>query len=249
MKLKRARGSRQATAVQTVLVNFAYFMYALPEGIAIAAGARVGNALGAGKVIAAKRAAVVAISLALVTSVIMVVPLVVARDGTWSVYFLEEAESVHLVAECTPPLILFLIFNSGYGALSGILLGSGKQRIGFIANLVACYLIGIPLGLFLAFPMRKGILGLWWGQVSGVVLLFCGLALHLFNTDWEQVAREVATKAQEGDEDLSEQEAAALAAIEESLGRADGGETGAGGGTGAEMRILGPSVLPGAKKA
>ena len=40
-------------------------------------------------------------------------------------YFALTFESMELVATCTPALILFLIFNGCYGALSGILLGSG----------------------------------------------------------------------------------------------------------------------------
>ena len=46
-----------------------------------------------------------------------------ARAGEWASWLLKEEDSVDLVATCTPPLILFLIFNGCYGALSGILLG------------------------------------------------------------------------------------------------------------------------------
>jgi Na+-driven multidrug efflux pump len=42
---------------------------------------------------------------------------------------------------------------------------SGKQKVGVIANFVACYLVGVPLGLVLSFHYRQSILGLWWGQV------------------------------------------------------------------------------------
>eukprot|EP00961_Rhodomonas_salina_P148196 1995224-Rhodomonas_salina.1 len=77
-----------ATAVQTVLVNFAYFMYAVPEGIAIAASARVGNALGAGKPVAAKRAALLAMSLSFGSSLVMVLPLSLS-NGTWANSFLQ----------------------------------------------------------------------------------------------------------------------------------------------------------------
>ena len=34
-----------------------------------------------------------------------------------------------------------------------------------IANFVACYLVGVPLGLLLSFHYRQNLLGLWWGQV------------------------------------------------------------------------------------
>ena len=42
---------------------------------------------------------------------------------------------------------------------------SGKQKVGVMANFVACYLVGVPLGLVLSFTYHQSILGLWWGQV------------------------------------------------------------------------------------
>ncbi len=40
--------------------------------------------------------------------------------------------------------------------LSGILLGSGKQKVGVIANLFASYVVGVPLGVqFTSFTSTK----------------------------------------------------------------------------------------------
>jgi hypothetical protein len=60
---------------------------------------------------------------------------------------------------------------------------SGKQKVGVIANFVACYLVGVPLGLVLSFHYRQSILGLWWGQVISKKKIktkkTCGVTLGL----------------------------------------------------------------------
>jgi MATE family multidrug resistance protein len=132
-----------ATAVQTVLVNFSYFLYAAGEGIAISAATRVGNALGAGDALAAKRSAATALLLALGSSMLIVLPLA-PSEGFWASAFLTNDDAVELVLTCTPALIVFLIFNGCYGALSGILLGAGKQRVGVQVNLLHFYAVAIP---------------------------------------------------------------------------------------------------------
>jgi len=176
-----------ATAVQTVLVNASYFLYAAGEGVAVSAGTRVGNALGAGNAQAAQRSAVMAVLLALVSSALIALPLLACRSH-WASAFLTARASAELVESCTPALITFLVLNGCYGALSGILLGSGKQTVAVAANFVACYLVGVPMGLMLAFNFEQGVLGLWWGQCWGVGLLCCVLCVYLLEVDWKELA-------------------------------------------------------------
>lgn len=45
--------------------------------------------------------------------------------------------------------------------------GSGKQARGAVVNLVAFYMVGIPLALGLAFPLRMGAAGLMLGLLAG----------------------------------------------------------------------------------
>ena len=205
-----------ATAVQTVLVNFSYFLYAAGEGIAIAAGARVGNALGAGDAMAAKQSAVMAMGLSICSSMLIVLPLA-PSEGAWSAPFLQEEESVELVATCTPALIIFLVFNGSYGALSGILLGSGKQKVGVQANLFACYLVGMPIGLMLSFYYQQSILGLWWGQCFGVAVLCVMLSGYLMSLDWDAMADKARDAAEKGEAELDVREAQFYALLESSL--------------------------------
>jgi MATE family multidrug resistance protein len=209
-----------ATAVQTVLVNFSYFLYAAGEGIAISAGTRVGNALGAGDAVAAQRSSIMAMLLALGSSFIIVLPLG-PSEGEWASSFLKEEDSVDLVATCTPALMIFLVFNGCYGALSGILLGSGKQKIGVMANFFACYVVGVPLGLLLSFHYKMSILGLWWGQCAGVALLCAILSGYLLSLDWQDLANSTHAAALAGEAELDEREAKFYALLEANIGEVE----------------------------
>lgn len=52
-----------------------------------------------------------------------------------------------------------------FGVTTGVLRGCGLQKIGAIVNLIAFYLIGVPLGALLAFAADLEIVGLWIGTV------------------------------------------------------------------------------------
>lgn len=43
--------------------------------------------------------------------------------------------------------------------LSGILRGSGRQKVGVVTNLLGFYFLGIPLGTLLALKAGLGVLG------------------------------------------------------------------------------------------
>jgi len=59
---------------------------------------------------------------------------------------------------------------------AGALRGAGDLRFALLSNLGAHWLVGFPLALILAFPMKLGAIGLWWGLLFGLavvsVLLF-----------------------------------------------------------------------------
>ena len=52
----------------------------------------------------------------------------------------------------------------GAGALRGL----GSTRFTFGANIVGHWLIGVPIGVWLAFEAGQGVIGLWWGLTAGL---------------------------------------------------------------------------------
>ena len=61
------------------------------------------------------------------------------------------------------------------GATSGILRGSGRQILGAILNFFCYYVIGLPVGISLAFAAGMGTLGIWTG-----LALADGLQVHWY---------------------------------------------------------------------
>ncbi|PRQ21343.1 putative multi antimicrobial extrusion protein [Rosa chinensis] len=70
--------------------------------------------------------------------------------------------------------------------ISGIIRGSGRQKIGAYVNLGAYYLIGIPTGLLFAFNLHIGGKGLWIGIILALCVQSLFLAIIVLRTDWDK---------------------------------------------------------------
>ena len=58
---------------------------------------------------------------------------------------------------------------------TGVLRGLGDTRTPMLWNLVGHWLIGLPLGYSLCFVLGLGVIGLWWGLSTGLII--CGVSL------------------------------------------------------------------------
>lgn len=73
------------------------------------------------------------------------------------------------------------VFDGLSAGAHGILRGIGKQSIGGPANLIAYYVISLPISLWLAFGLGWQLEGLWLGVTVGLCvyvflpLFFCSL--------------------------------------------------------------------------
>lgn len=90
-----------------------------------------------------------------------------------------------MVAAILPLCALFQVFDCTCAVTGGILRAQGKQLTGAVLNLSAYYVIGIPLGMLLAFKYNMGLHGLWTGLT--VSLVYCAVlgAWLALTTDWQ----------------------------------------------------------------
>ncbi|THG21673.1 hypothetical protein TEA_000302 [Camellia sinensis var. sinensis] len=143
------------TSVLSISLNSHSMVYMIPLGFSGATSIRVSNELGAGRPQAARLAICIALSL-VVTEGILVATIMILGRKFWGYCYSTEEMVVRYVAE-----MMILLSGSHFvdgiqSVLSGIARGCGWQKIGAFANLGAYYLIGIPVGVLLAFVYHIG---------------------------------------------------------------------------------------------
>jgi MATE family multidrug resistance protein len=69
------------------------------------------------------------------------------------------------------PFAAFMQFLDGLSTgAHGLLRGIGKQSMGGIANIVAYYIISLPISLALVFKLGWKMEGLWTGMIVGLIV-------------------------------------------------------------------------------
>jgi MATE family multidrug resistance protein len=94
--------------------------------------------------------------------------LLVAAPGAIARLYTRDAAVIAVAAALIPIAGLFQLFDGGQVVASGILRGSGDTRTPLAANLAGFWVVGIPLGAWLAFSLGAGPAGLWWGVAVGL---------------------------------------------------------------------------------
>lgn len=150
-----------------IALNLAALSFMVPLGLAGAAAARVGHAIGRDDQDGARRAANVA--LALGASVMACFGLLFATlPEQLARLFTPERTTIEMAALLLPIAAAFQIADGTQVVGAGILRGTADTRFPAIIALVGYWVIGLPVGLLLAFPLGMGPQGLWWGLTLGL---------------------------------------------------------------------------------
>jgi MATE family multidrug resistance protein len=65
----------------------------------------------------------------------------------------------------------FQLFDGLQTVATGALRGSGDTRTPMLANFVAYWLIGLPVGYLLCFKLGWGAIGVWIGLCAGLMMI------------------------------------------------------------------------------
>ena len=167
--LMGSMGTNQVAGHQVAL-NLASITFMVPLGISSAAAVVVGRSVGRDDPESAWESAQSALTVA------------VAFMGTTAICFLffpqplarvyTVAPEVLAIAGALIPLAgVFQVFDGIQVTSIGILRGLGDTRTPMIIGILGFWLVGLPVSLLLAFRLKLGAPGLWWGLVLGLVFV------------------------------------------------------------------------------
>lgn len=163
--------------------------FMLPQGFHVSGSTRVGNLLGANNHEGAKIAAIVSPVLSIILSSILSIFLAIFRIQLGEL-FISDRAVLEILMKIIPILIVYIIADGAQTAMTGVLKGLGKQRIGGPIVILSYCFIGIPISYVLTFTARfqMGIVGLCIGTTIGTWVHMILYGILLMNMNWEKEA-------------------------------------------------------------
>lgn len=161
-----------------VAISLASISFMVPLGFAGAATTRVGNAIGRGDPVAARRSALVCLSLGAgaMTAfglVFFSLPHLLAR------MYSDVPAVIAAAAALIPIAGLFQVADGLQVAAAGVLRGAADTRFPAGVALVGYWVVGMPVGAWLTFQGELGPAGVWWGLTFGLVFVAIFLAFRV----------------------------------------------------------------------
>ncbi|CAH0478848.1 unnamed protein product [Peronospora belbahrii] len=178
-----------AVSAHAVLMNVASSIYTVFMGVSVSSNIRVGNCLGANHPKKARVISRTTLSTVFVLSCFFAglvfllrhqIPLVVLNDPV----------AIKRASDALIVMVPYEIIDSLNCVIQGIYKGAGWQDMAAKTNVLAFYVIGIPLGALLSFYFDIGIEGLWIGFGIGITTAFTVCSTNLYYASWEQMAIE-----------------------------------------------------------
>uniref|UniRef100_A0A8D2PRL2 Multidrug and toxin extrusion protein n=1 Tax=Zosterops lateralis melanops TaxID=1220523 RepID=A0A8D2PRL2_ZOSLA len=179
---------------QSVIYELACVAYMVPLGISVAASVRVGNALGAGDVEQAKTSCITALLCTGALAVVVAALLGSLRDVVGYI-FTNDTEIVSLVSKVMLIFGPFHLLDATAATCGGVLRGTGRQKLGAIANAIGYYTLGFPIGISLMFAAKMGVLGLWVGMIICISVQALSFLTFVIRMDWRKAAEEAQVRA------------------------------------------------------
>ena len=161
-------------AAHQIALNIAAFAFMVPFGVSSAGAVRVGQAVGRLDPPGAARAGWTALLfgvgfMALAALSFITIPRILIGAFTKDAGVLAVGVSLLRVAA------VFQLFDGLQAVATGVLRGLGDTRTAMLWNLGGHWFIGLPLGYTLCFVSGVGVVGLWWGLSTGLII--CGVSL------------------------------------------------------------------------
>lgn len=174
-------------AAQSAVSSMASLTYMIPYAVSIAASTRIASFIGGGNAYSAKISTNVSLAIGLVVAVVNCLALYTFKQQI-AMLFSKDEEVIDEIVQLLNPLVSIIqIFDGLASVASGIIRAQGMQKIGGLINLVAYYAFALPLAMILSDWYGYGLMGLWLGIGSGMVVIGVSETALIFFTNWEKL--------------------------------------------------------------
>ncbi|XP_047073861.1 protein DETOXIFICATION 19-like [Lolium rigidum] len=178
--------STVSTSLIAICVSTEAIAYMITYGFSAAVSTRVSNEIGAGNIDRAKNAVAVTLKLSVFLALSFLLVLGFGHSF-WASLFSGSAVIAAEFAAITPFMMISIVLDSAQGVLSGVARGCGWQHLAAMTNLVAFYIIGMPLAILFAFKLNFNTKGLWSGLLCGLTCQTCTLVVITICTKWSKI--------------------------------------------------------------
>ncbi|XBW35452.1 hypothetical protein QEN19_001022 [Hanseniaspora menglaensis] len=182
-----AKFGNTALAAQSVAASLQSLMFQIPFSFGVAISNRIAYQIGRNdfkkcKIITKLALVKMATSLFLINCSIFIF----CGKALTSIFTSDPA-----VRDMATKILKIIALNQLYDVFNiisaGILRSQGRQRIGGYLNLISYYLIGLPLGIVLAFRSSLEVYGFWIGLGVGILILALLETYYVVISDWKTI--------------------------------------------------------------
>jgi MATE family multidrug resistance protein len=165
-----------ALAGHQIAINLASISYMMAAGLSTAGMIRVSNQIGKGDQKSMREAGMVVFGMVLAFMFTSAVLFVVFRY-TLPTFYIDNTEVIQISASLLVIAGLFQLSDGVQVVGLGVLRGMEDVKFPTIITLIAYWVLGLPLGYYLAFELEMGAQGIWYGlliglSITAVVLFF-----------------------------------------------------------------------------
>jgi len=186
---------------QTLLSNTYFVFYSIACVWQRGASSSIGNAVGAGKLKDSRTLSLATLTLSFVCGVFCVIGFSFAADAVFAMFTDDETVARRLDA-LIPLVNAFILLDHMQVSVTGVIVGAGYQSVMTPVLVVAYWVIGLPLGAFLALGRpRLGLDGIWIALlVTAVIHLSWNLLVSFggkclpFAIRWRDAAKRASVK-------------------------------------------------------
>ncbi|KAG5466946.1 hypothetical protein LSCM1_01124 [Leishmania martiniquensis] len=196
-------GTSAELGAYTITLQVFGVMWSMGSGVMILTSVFVGNAIGEGKPLLARRITFTAFAVVLCIAAVDVALCLLMESFIPS--FFVKAEEVDAVAAIYRELMWLVMpyhfFDVFQSTVMGALRGCELQKLGAAIITVAFCVVGVPLSFLLFFYFKIGIKALWIGPFTGVTAVGTPLYIYilLWYIKWEDLKPHIDTTAMPDD--------------------------------------------------